>query len=253
MNEEPMTNLDQVLTQIVQQGKVPLTQLAADMDRWPNLAACEKIIEQGLASFITTGMALITVRDRALYKQAGYSTFEDYCQERWGISRPRAYQLIESATTVQEMSTIVDTPLPQNEGQARELKGLEPEVAAQVITKAKESGKITANSIAEAREQITQPEPKASIPRDLPKPPPPELTEEDQRAIERFAADVRRWTRTAEAIITIASISSPHWMDGFNDANLNDPLFSDAWSIDFLKTAQDNIAQLLDWSQNREQ
>src|SRR5690554_2740020 len=60
-----------------------------------------------------------TIRDNRLYR-AEFMTFEAYCQERWGISRPRAYELMTAATVV---SAIADKelPAPTNERQAREL------------------------------------------------------------------------------------------------------------------------------------
>jgi hypothetical protein len=42
------------------------------------------------------GDALALVRDRRLYRLA-YPTFKDYCRERWGLSRIRVQELIESA------------------------------------------------------------------------------------------------------------------------------------------------------------
>ena len=38
------------------------------------------------------------------------ATFEEYCKERWEMSRPRAYQLIEAAEVMSNLSTIVDIP-----------------------------------------------------------------------------------------------------------------------------------------------
>lgn len=63
-----------------------------------------------------------------LYR-ASHGTFEEYCRERWGMSRPRAYQLIESASTV---STLVDKGIepPQSERQARPLAKLPAEEQA---------------------------------------------------------------------------------------------------------------------------
>lgn len=71
------------------------------------------------------GDGLIAIRDERLYR-AAYATFGDYCRERWGMSRPRAYQLIESASTV---STLVDKghPPPATESQDRLLAKLPPD------------------------------------------------------------------------------------------------------------------------------
>lgn len=54
---------------------------------------------QVIAAFVAAGAALSAIRDAKLYRET-HATFEGYCQERWGLSRPRAYQLIE-ATGVQ--------------------------------------------------------------------------------------------------------------------------------------------------------
>lgn len=125
------------------------------------LAECERVIERGLKSFVEVGQALITIRDGRLYRNH-YPTFEAYCEHRWGISRPRAYELVHAAEKVQALSAIADTPLPANEGQARELSGLEPEEAAAVMTEAAVSGKVTAASIREARERLEpSPEPES--------------------------------------------------------------------------------------------
>lgn len=120
----------------------------------PNgLAECEAIIEQGLKSFVDVGIALMTVNEGRLYR-ASYPTFEAYCSHRWNLSRQRVYDLMKSSEVTRALSAIADTPKPANEGQARELHGLEPEVAAEVMTKAADSGKVTAATIKEAREKV---------------------------------------------------------------------------------------------------
>lgn len=87
------------------------------------LAGCEARIERGLATFVDVGQALLEVRDGRLYR-AEHGTFEDYCRERWGMSRQRAGQLIDASEVVGVMTTIVDTPAPRNEAVARELAPL---------------------------------------------------------------------------------------------------------------------------------
>ena len=109
------------------------------------LQQCETIIEEGLRTFVDVGGALLKIRDKKLYRQE-YSTFEEYCQSKWSISRPRAYQLIDSAKVIGNLSTFVDKT-PDNEAQARPLTKLGPEdqvkAWAKVIETAPE-GKITA-------------------------------------------------------------------------------------------------------------
>ena len=72
------------------------------------LQELESRIEKGLQTFIEVGNCLLEIRDRRLYKEQGYSRFEDYCQERWGWSRERGRQLIEGA----KVATIVGTDKP---------------------------------------------------------------------------------------------------------------------------------------------
>jgi hypothetical protein len=76
----------------------------------------EAIIERGVQTFVEVGEALMEIRDSRLYKQT-HPSFESYLRERWKMSRPRGYQLIDAA----KLSTTVDTPV-ENERQARALR-----------------------------------------------------------------------------------------------------------------------------------
>jgi hypothetical protein len=110
----------------------------------------EQIIEQGLNTFVEVGHALLVIRDQRLYRQS-HQTFEAYLQERWRISRPRAYQLIDAANVIDVVSTGVDI-VPANEAQARPLASLPPEQQAEVwhevVRTAPKSG-ITAKHVKE--------------------------------------------------------------------------------------------------------
>lgn len=116
-----------------------------------DLANCEEVIDKGLRTFVEVGTALLTIRDRRLYR-AQYGTFEDYCQERWGMSRQRANQLVASAETMLILTTTVvicnDSPiLPATESQARPLTQLPPEaqpVVWQRVVETAPEGKVTA-------------------------------------------------------------------------------------------------------------
>jgi hypothetical protein len=83
-----------------------------------DLANQERVIESGLQTFIEVGQALLTIRDKRLYKDT-YASFDAYCQERWGWTRQRAHQLIQGA----EVSNMLDAP-PANARQAAELAPL---------------------------------------------------------------------------------------------------------------------------------
>lgn len=121
------------------------------------LAEQERTIERGLQSFIDIGRALAKIRDQRLYLDT-YNSFEVYCQSRWQLSRPRAYELMNAATLVDgmsaaiEMSAIADTPLPSNEAQARELTGVNPADAVEIMAEVNEAtdGKPTAKAIRDA-------------------------------------------------------------------------------------------------------
>lgn len=101
------------------------------------LAECEAVIERGLGTFVEVGEALTRIRDGHLY---GSGTFDDYCRDRWSISRPRAYQLIAAAETATLVSTNVDTPALRTEAVARELAPLrsEPDALREAWTDAVE-------------------------------------------------------------------------------------------------------------------
>lgn len=118
----------------------------------------EAVIERGVQAFTDIGLALAKIRDDRLYRQE-YTSFEVYCQTRWQLSRSRAYRLIDAASVTDameaalELSPIGDTPIPTNEGQARELVGLAPDDALDVMRRANEAtnGKPTASAIRDAR------------------------------------------------------------------------------------------------------
>jgi hypothetical protein len=140
------------------------------------LTKLETRIRAGLETFLEVGNALLEIRDSKLYR-LDYATFEDYCRDKWHISRPRAYQLIKAASVVGNLSTKVDIslannesqagdspigrlthpPLPPNERQVRELAGLEPEKQREVWTDSVKSAagkRPTAKQVREAKEKL---------------------------------------------------------------------------------------------------
>jgi hypothetical protein len=54
----------------------------------------EKVIEQGLGTFVEVGNALLAIRDGKKYRAAGFHSFDAYCRERWTMSRTHADRLI---------------------------------------------------------------------------------------------------------------------------------------------------------------
>jgi hypothetical protein len=88
------------------------------------------------------GRALLQIRERRLYREA-HKTFEDYCQDRFGMSRRRANQLILATSDTENLGT----PVPITERQARPLTRLDPEQQREVWKEALNTapnGKVTA-------------------------------------------------------------------------------------------------------------
>lgn len=124
------------------------------------LQECEAVIERGIKTFVDVGLALMEIRDTRLYRQT-YSTFEDYCRDRWRMQRAYAYRLIGAAEVVTNLSPIGDI-LPTTETQARPLSSLPPEVQPlvwQVAVDTAPDGKVTARHVEETvRAWIVAPE-----------------------------------------------------------------------------------------------
>lgn len=65
-----------------------------------SLSRHEATIERGKTAFVEVGLALMAIRDGRLYR-AGYDTFEDYCQKRWGWARQNIVYYIGAAQVAQ--------------------------------------------------------------------------------------------------------------------------------------------------------
>jgi hypothetical protein len=88
------------------------------------LSQCEVVIEKGMNTFVEVGLALLEIRDDRLYKEQ-YSTFEEYLERRWGMSRSYAHRLIDAAQVASNLLPIGNKPI--SESQIRSLTHLEPE------------------------------------------------------------------------------------------------------------------------------
>lgn len=121
-----------------------------------------EIVTAGERCFIEVGNALRKLRDEKLYVET-HGTFEAFCQDVWGFAKSRAYQLIDSASIAQSVSTIGGQTPPKNERQVRALAGVTtPQKQATVWAKAVESApkgkdgspKVTAAHVKKVAEQI---------------------------------------------------------------------------------------------------
>jgi len=105
-----------------------------NIDESHELERCEVVIKQGLQTFIEVGQALMTIREKRLYR-IGFKTFEDYCVGRWGMVQQSATRLIRAYETVSNLqSEPIGSVLPKSENQVRPLTSLEPEIQKEVWT-----------------------------------------------------------------------------------------------------------------------
>lgn len=123
---------------------VPLHQGALTPEEREALRELESVVERGLKAFHAMAAALSQIRKERLYRET-HASFEEYCRDRWGITRARAYQLISAA----EVSTRVDRaglPHPENERQMRELGRLKPEEQIETWGRLTEGGGMPSTS-----------------------------------------------------------------------------------------------------------
>jgi hypothetical protein len=122
------------------------------------LKELERVIERGKQTFVDVGLALAEIRDSRLYRK-DFSTFEEYCQSRWGWNASRSRQLISSAQAVSSMESVTAVTLGQksveSERHARELSKVKnPVLRSQVWREVTESAaqtntQVTTNLIKE--------------------------------------------------------------------------------------------------------
>ena len=116
------------------------------------LSHYEAIIQKGMDTFVEVGTALLEIRDRKLYLNA-HETFENYCRDRWAMTRRHADRQIEAAQVVVNMRPIglKSDPLPKTESQARPLAKLPKEEQSKAWKEAvdKTNGKPTAKAVQE--------------------------------------------------------------------------------------------------------
>jgi len=103
-----------------------------NIDESHELERCEVVIKQGLQTFIEVGQALMTIKEKRLYR-IGFKTFEDYCVERWSINKAYANRLIQATESITNL-TPMGVILPKSERQVRPLTSLEPEIQKEVWT-----------------------------------------------------------------------------------------------------------------------
>lgn len=147
------------------------------------LAECEAAIAAGGRVWYGIGRALSVIQVDSLYREL-YATFDEYCKERWEISRANAYRLIAAADAYDSLrETSFDVPLPgqptfPTEGTIRPLLALSSNDRSDAWDKAVEiasdAPRVTVTHITKALKELglnKQEKPKPERPEKPPKPP----------------------------------------------------------------------------------
>ncbi len=128
-----------------------------------SLAELEDVIERGQTTFVEVGNALAAIRDGRVYKQAGFTTFETYCKERWGWTRRYVDRNIAASAFAERLGPA--GPQPECEKHVRPLTRLPATEQADAWREAVETapdGKVTARHVAEVVKRRL-PEPPAVV------------------------------------------------------------------------------------------
>jgi len=88
------------------------------------LEECEKIIDAGIKSFMQIGQALEEIKRNKLYLEAGYATYNEYCQQRWQFTPQHSNRLIQAyrLQKIFESEPMGSFDVPESERQLRELQ-----------------------------------------------------------------------------------------------------------------------------------
>jgi cobalamin biosynthesis Mg chelatase CobN len=119
------------------------------------LTKLECQMERDQTAFVRYGNALLEIRESRLYRQS-HATFEDYCLERWQLSKPYATRLIQSAKVASNLVPM-GTIQPTSERQVRPIANLEPKQQREVWQKAVETapkGKVTAAHVERVKKEF---------------------------------------------------------------------------------------------------
>ena len=154
-NQRRRVQLDPLIVELSRKNfPVAVTDSLFEMEP-QNLKEAEEVIEKGQKVFVAVGRALAKIRDEEWYK-ATHETFEEYCADKWTMSRPRAYQLIGAFTVTDHLSTIC-RQAPESEAQARPLTRLTPDqqvVVWEKVIEETEGKRITEKLVSETIDEL---------------------------------------------------------------------------------------------------
>ena len=162
------------------------------------LERAEARIEKGMKTFVDDGEALAEIRDNKLYVE-DHKTFEAYCDKRWSMSKPYAYQVIaasEATTRVSAMAAIA----PTTERVARPLTKLKPDEqveAWQEVLDTAPDGKVTPALVEQV---VAKRVPSTSKPKTKTKPRAEAKTDEPVRVESRQPGEDERPTKNGAEV-----------------------------------------------------
>lgn len=135
---------------IITTAPLPTTE-PISLDESMRLIELEKVVKAGKTTFFDVGNALAEIRDKRLYK-ADFTSFDEYCVEKWGFKRAHARRLIEAAGIASEMAPVGFIP---SERAARAIatvpKPMRANVVKAALAKAHNAGRsLTSADVGEA-------------------------------------------------------------------------------------------------------
>lgn len=87
-----------------------------------SLDELERVIATNQGSYVAVGKALREIQEDKKYQDAGYNTFEEYCDKRWGFARQTGYNYVHASKVFENVRICVQNP--PSFSQAREMFGL---------------------------------------------------------------------------------------------------------------------------------
>ena len=129
-----------------------------ERSRTQRLRECEKVLAANMEEFVRVGLALKEIRDERLYKDAEFERFEDYCRQKWELSKSYAHNVIGSA----ELRTRLPSPMSSIGGQTwtersvREFKRLDSPTKAKAAKFVKKYG-VKYKVVVDPNDRTTKP------------------------------------------------------------------------------------------------
>lgn len=106
----------------------------------------ERAMQDGFRAYCE---AIAAIKNRYLYRQIGYDTFDECCEKRWGISARHGYRLAGADATMKSLAQSV-TNLVTNPSQVRAIATVPKNRRVEILKTVAKSGPVTARRITEA-------------------------------------------------------------------------------------------------------